>query len=131
MIRRPPRSTLFPYTTLFRSDPISVATRAVHDAGIAVVFSAGNSGFGDQQDPEGSSDCSPGGAGTCVINPYGVAPWAISVANLRKDSPGTIGDQPLNLSSSRGDPDPQPSVDGSMTVTYHPTISAPGTNIRA
>src|SRR5260221_9545199 len=23
MIRRPPRSTLFPYTTLFRSDPVS------------------------------------------------------------------------------------------------------------
>src|SRR2546429_2211204 len=27
MIRRPPRSTLFPYTTLFRSDGISPATR--------------------------------------------------------------------------------------------------------
>src|SRR2546425_2982885 len=25
MIRRPPRSTLFPYTTLFRSEPIGVA----------------------------------------------------------------------------------------------------------
>src|SRR5215510_444839 len=25
MIRRPPRSTLFPYTTLFRSDPIADA----------------------------------------------------------------------------------------------------------
>src|SRR3712207_8308421 len=25
MIRRPPRSTLFPYTTLFRSDPVQVA----------------------------------------------------------------------------------------------------------
>src|SRR3712207_7700927 len=25
MIRRPPRSTLFPYTTLFRSDPITIA----------------------------------------------------------------------------------------------------------
>src|SRR2546426_8356069 len=25
MIRRPPRSTLFPYTTLFRSDPVSRA----------------------------------------------------------------------------------------------------------
>jgi len=25
MIRRPPRSTLFPYTTLFRSDPASLA----------------------------------------------------------------------------------------------------------
>src|SRR2546425_7770142 len=28
MIRRPPRSTLFPYTTLFRSPPSSAATRA-------------------------------------------------------------------------------------------------------
>src|SRR3712207_7354645 len=25
MIRRPPRSTLFPYTTLFRSDPVTFA----------------------------------------------------------------------------------------------------------
>src|SRR5258708_38335528 len=25
MIRRPPRSTLFPYTTLFRSNPVAVA----------------------------------------------------------------------------------------------------------
>src|SRR3712207_8161796 len=27
MIRRPPRSTLFPYTTLFRSAPVAVAAR--------------------------------------------------------------------------------------------------------
>src|SRR3712207_7066476 len=27
MIRRPPRSTLFPYTTLFRSTPVPVGTR--------------------------------------------------------------------------------------------------------
>src|SRR2546430_10346269 len=27
MIRRPPRSTLFPYTTLFRSDPSSASCR--------------------------------------------------------------------------------------------------------
>src|SRR3712207_7562951 len=27
MIRRPPRSTLFPYTTLFRSDPLAGAVR--------------------------------------------------------------------------------------------------------
>src|SRR5258707_13822638 len=31
MIRRPPRSTLFPYTTLFRSMPISSAARAPVD----------------------------------------------------------------------------------------------------
>src|SRR3712207_8438091 len=29
MIRRPPRSTLFPYTTLFRSRELSAAARAV------------------------------------------------------------------------------------------------------
>src|SRR3989449_7242417 len=32
MIRRPPRSTLFPYTTLFRSDPLQLALKAgAHD----------------------------------------------------------------------------------------------------
>src|SRR3712207_6869812 len=44
MIRRPPRSTLFPYTTLFRSDPVApdgeggldpVADRLVEDADAA------------------------------------------------------------------------------------------------
>ena len=34
MIRRPPRSTLFPYTTLFRSDALLEATR-VHSVGEA------------------------------------------------------------------------------------------------
>src|SRR2546427_6758875 len=34
MIRRPPRSTLFPYTTLFRSDPLPcLAARQVLDGG--------------------------------------------------------------------------------------------------
>src|SRR2546422_10190841 len=28
MIRRPPRSTLFPYTTLFRSSPLSLTSRS-------------------------------------------------------------------------------------------------------
>src|SRR3712207_7683051 len=92
MIRRPPRSTLFPYTTLFRSllqhpelqvvavnnsygptgrgrfdarSPIAIGTRALHDAGITVVFSGGHSGVGTANDgshpsePEGSSHCSP------------------------------------------------------------------------
>src|SRR5258707_7053695 len=30
MIRRPPRSTLFPYTTLFRSDPLSIVSHSVN-----------------------------------------------------------------------------------------------------
>src|SRR5689334_24517327 len=34
MIRRPPRSTLFPYTTLFRSD-LDLARQAVDDAALS------------------------------------------------------------------------------------------------
>src|SRR5258705_11588327 len=45
MIRRPPRSTLFPYTTLFRSDlghtgltlPLAVALQAVGQAGLEII----------------------------------------------------------------------------------------------
>src|SRR2546423_8820032 len=38
MIRRPPRSTLFPYTTLFRSDGDRLGgAAAVHRAGVVVV----------------------------------------------------------------------------------------------
>src|SRR5258708_22070004 len=43
MIRRPPRSTLFPYTTLFRSDDLeaSLARKlAKHDQAIANILSA-------------------------------------------------------------------------------------------
>src|SRR2546422_3299122 len=32
MIRRPPRSTLFPYTTLFRSPTVTVARASPHDS---------------------------------------------------------------------------------------------------
>src|SRR5437667_8585366 len=40
MIRRPPRSTLFPYTTLFRSDDTYAATRAALEAGAhGLIFS--------------------------------------------------------------------------------------------
>src|ERR1019366_666579 len=37
MIRRPPRSTLFPYTTLFRSPMYSIFTRK-HEAAVATAF---------------------------------------------------------------------------------------------
>src|SRR5207245_8390665 len=41
MLRPPPRSTLFPYTTLFRSDAAHARARRVHgrrvDAGVAAV----------------------------------------------------------------------------------------------
>src|SRR2546421_5670600 len=45
MIRRPPRSTLFPYTTLFRSDlrPRQILTRQAFENGIAVTMAIGGS----------------------------------------------------------------------------------------
>src|SRR5437870_12703184 len=38
MIRRPPRSTLFPYTTLFRSGPAVAALRHDFGSGMACAF---------------------------------------------------------------------------------------------
>ncbi|HEX8120918.1 MAG TPA: S8 family serine peptidase [Solirubrobacteraceae bacterium] len=116
--------------------PLAIATKALHDAGITVVFSGGNSGAGgadgsDPAEPEGSSNCAPDSSGTCKSNPNGLAPWAISVGAIRKDHAGTIGDQPLTFFSSRGDDDPQRSVDGSLVIDYAPTLVAPGANIRA
>src|SRR5256885_7439981 len=43
MIRRPPRSTLFPYTTLFRSDP-------AHRGGVAVVAAGRRAAPGRHRD---------------------------------------------------------------------------------
>ena len=115
------------------TDPINVATREVSDAGLSVVFAAGNGGTGARTDPPGGSDCgsqpaSGGGRepndGACKINPYSVAPWAISVANSRKDEPGGQAGQHLAFSSSRGDPNPQQAIDGQV-IDYVPTITAP------
>ncbi|HWP44949.1 MAG TPA: S8 family serine peptidase, partial [Blastocatellia bacterium] len=50
------------------NDPVNIATRIMHDAGISVVFSAGNRG--DQPN---------------ALNPYSVAPWVIGVGATTKD----------------------------------------------
>src|SRR5687768_18214860 len=50
MIRRPPRSTLFPYTTLFRSDDDLVGRRTNHFEPI------GQSAFQTTSHPEASGD---------------------------------------------------------------------------
>src|SRR5256885_2972671 len=58
MIRRPPRSTLFPYTTLFRSTRVTLAALLL----AATAFGADTSGFGltvlvdDTPRPEYSQD---------------------------------------------------------------------------
>jgi serine protease AprX len=49
------------------NDPVNIATRIMHDAGISVVFSAGNRG----EQPNS-------------LNPYSVAPWVIGVGSGTK-----------------------------------------------
>src|SRR2546430_6614025 len=51
MIRRPPRSTLFPYTTLFRSDP-QLETRDPDPAGHIGADVGGDAGANPHPDPE-------------------------------------------------------------------------------
>src|SRR5947209_12277531 len=46
MIRRPPRSTLFPYTTLFRSSRIGKSPRHFRSSSIARSSLEGNAGSG-------------------------------------------------------------------------------------
>src|SRR5687768_10972099 len=72
-------STMEPGEAFDPNDPINQASKVAHDAGMTVVFAAGNSG-----------------PGTDTMNPYAIAPWVIGVANAHKD--GTT----LNSSSSRG-----------------------------
>jgi serine protease AprX len=49
-------------------DPVNIATRLLYDAGITVVFAAGNQGPAPD-----------------TLNPYAVAPWVIGVGSSRKD----------------------------------------------
>ena len=96
------------------ADPINVATKKLHDAGVAVVFAAGNSGPAEN-----------------TLNPYSAAPWVISVAagckmgvspdptnSVAQCADGRTG--VLAGFSSRG-------INGDPLV--HPDITAPGVNI--
>jgi serine protease AprX len=95
------------------ADPINVATKKLHDAGVAVVFAAGNSGPGEN-----------------TLNPYSAAPWVISVAAACKinvldptNGASQCDDGRSGILagfSSRG-------IAGDPLV--HPDITAPGVNI--
>jgi len=41
MLRRPPVSTLFPYTTLFRSDTVAAINQSGHDDDFTYISTAG------------------------------------------------------------------------------------------
>lgn len=72
------------------NDPINVASKAAHDAGITVVFASGNDGPGDN-----------------TLNPYSVAPWVIGVAAGAKDGT-TLAD--FSSRGIAGDPVYHPTI---------------------
>lgn len=94
-------------------DPINRATKAVHDAGVAVVFAAGNEG-----------------PGANTLNPYSAAPWVISVAAGCK----TVSPDPTNSVASCNDGRAGLLADFSSRgisgdPLVHPDVTAPGVNI--
>jgi serine protease AprX len=105
------------FNNLNVSDPINVATRALADRGVIVVFSAGNSG------PKQKT----------ITGNWKTAPWVITVGNGEKS--GTLAG-----SSSRGFYQSSPSDNEAQqnTITVggksylwenRPTLTAPGTDI--
>lgn len=100
------------------ASPMNISTKALTDAGIIVVFSAGNSG------PENAT----------ITGIYKTAPWVIMAGN------GTKAGK-LAGSSSRGQPNDNPAftdraresettIDGKTYLwEFKPTVTAPGTDI--
>jgi hypothetical protein len=98
--------------------PINVATKAVADTGVVVVFASGNSGEGDTE---------------MTINPFSTPPWVLSVAS------GTITKERSSFSSNglevdnsmvqAPDADGHVHFDGDRLGQYHPDVTAPGRNI--
>src|SRR3989454_2212217 len=83
MIRRPPRSTLFPYTTLFRSD----GQRAVAVRDDRPAAELGAHGGGGRVRVRGPRSASGGSGGTCA---HGL-PVAAAVRNRVRGGAGAYG----------------------------------------
>ncbi len=100
------------------NDPVAIATKAVVDRGVTVVFAAGNSGAGDVP---------------MSLNPFSQSPWVISVAagtldRFRGDfsSNGLVHD---NSRATAIGADGHTSYAGDRIGLVHPDVTAPGVDI--
>lgn len=99
-------------------DPVNVATKAVSDRGVTVVFSAGNSGSGDAE---------------ASVSPFNQAPWVISVAagDLSRQR-GSFSSNGLELDNGRAvaiGADGHTVHRGDRIGLTQPDIMAPGVSI--
>ncbi|MGH2720565.1 MAG: S8 family peptidase, partial [Actinomycetota bacterium] len=94
------------------SNPINVATKAMHDAGILVIFAAGNAG--EQM----------------TLNPFSAAPWVLSVGATTLDGKraafSSAGLQYDNSSVVEIPADDHVRFEGDGLGIYHPDVAAPG-----
>src|SRR2546426_5753760 len=84
MIRRPPRSTLFPYTTLFRSD-LNDASKIVYQVAVA----KGSSPLGDDH----AGRAGPG----CRLDPMRSVPGSEELALLDVDDLARLAGRPKQI----------------------------------
>ncbi len=99
-------------------DPVNIATKAVSDRGVTVVFSAGNSGSGDAE---------------ASVSPFNQAPWVISVAagDLSRQR-GGFSSNGLEIDNGRPVPigaDGHTVHRGDRVGLTQPDIMAPGVSI--
>src|SRR5256886_17446464 len=104
MIRRPPRSTLFPYTTLFRSHPFNQITGGLVAAGADVFFAPGNCGKPSPHDRCGTPHTGPGQS----IHRADSQPHVVTLAAVTRPArrPAHSAEGP------RGPPTPKPDLAG-------------------
>src|SRR2546421_6570622 len=102
MIRRPPRSTLFPYTTLFRS------TRTMNQMARAATKSATNVAP-DDRDADGSVLSGGDRKSTRLNSSHDQISYAVFC--LKKKKPGrSPRDPPPPITARRGHPQDQPTT---------------------
>src|SRR3712207_7930930 len=68
MIRRPPRSTLFPYTTLFRSHPVHLALHHLEEAQAVEFTELAGGGDGEHRLGDQRLDHEPGDRKSTRLN---------------------------------------------------------------
>ena len=99
-------------------DPVNVATRAVADLGVVVVFAAGNSGYENAE---------------MSLNPFSQAPWVTSVAagnlNYQRGNFSSNGLVFDNAEAAQIGAGGHTAFTGDRIGIYHPDVTAPGVSI--
>src|SRR2546429_3727833 len=86
MIRRPPRSTLFPYTTLFRSVGGGHRTHRTHGGGAAYFSFAGSFGEASSQHRSHQQRSAQDRKSTRLNSSHGYISYAVFCLKKKKDN---------------------------------------------